>query len=111
MKQWIKLSSRPLHDILEFWQSMVNHHPSEMCSRDSSVFRVGLPLLACGQMKALSYSKDTFESGRVYRIEPEDFPFSDLLGLDPKSPRIGSNAKLYLLRQVFSQTRKKLSLK
>ena len=36
---------------------------------------------------------------------------SDLLGLDPKSPRIGSNAKLYLLRQVFSQTRKKLSLK
>jgi len=36
---------------------------------------------------------------------------SDLLGLDPNSPRIGSNAKLYLLRQVFSQTRKKLSLK
>ena len=35
----------------------------------------------------------------------------DLLVLDPKSPRIGSNAKLYLLRQVFSQTRKKLSLK
>ena len=36
---------------------------------------------------------------------------SDLLGLDLKSPRIGSNAKLYLLRQAFSQTRKKLSLK
>jgi len=36
---------------------------------------------------------------------------SDLLGLDPKSPRIGSNAKLYPLRQVISQTRKKLSLK
>ena len=36
---------------------------------------------------------------------------SNLLGLDPKSPRIGSNAKLYLIRQVFSQTRKKLSLK
>ena len=36
---------------------------------------------------------------------------SDLLGLDPKSPRIGSNVKLYFLRQVFSQTRKKLSLR
>ena len=31
------LSSRPLHDILEFWQSMANHHPSEICGRDSSV--------------------------------------------------------------------------
>lgn len=31
---------------------------------------------------------------------------SDLLGLDPKSPRIGSNAKLYLLRQVFSKLRR-----
>jgi hypothetical protein len=46
-----------------------------------------------------SLERNAFESG------------SDLLGLDPKSPRIGSNVKLYFLRQVFSQTRKKLSLK
>jgi hypothetical protein len=44
-------------------------------------------------------------------VDPKVINPSDLLGLDPKSPRIGSNAKLYLLRQVFSQPRKKLSLK
>ena len=29
-------------------------------------------------------------------------PYSDLVGLDPNPPRIGSNAKLYLPRQIFS---------
>ena len=54
---------------------------------------------------SINYNK-TIEG--VYR----DFlSTSDLLGLGPKLPRIGSNAKLYLLRQVFSQTRKKLSLR
>ena len=29
-------------------------------------------------------------------------PYSDLVGLDPNPPRIGSDAKLYLSRQISS---------
>jgi len=36
---------------------------------------------------------------------------SDLAGLDPNPPRIGSDSKLYLSRQASSQYRKTLSLK
>ena len=53
------------------------------------------PFCMCPGISILTSPDTTLVSSSL------DLAGSDLVGLDPNPPRIGSNAKLYLSRQVF----------